>query len=300
MKLTDIRLRDPFVFHDQTQHRYLMTGTGRPTGFPLFASADLVEWEQLPDAFTAPPGFWADRNFWAPELHEWRGGFYLFGSLKTEKKFRATQIFVADQPAGPYRPLTDGPITPRGWECLDGTLHVENGAPWIVFCREWTQTHDGGMWALPLTPDLKAAAGRPVWLFDASEAPWVRPLDVTDSKDVSIRERVMPSYVTDGPWLHRLSTGTLLMLWSSFGEQGYALGIARSAGGIAGPWAQDAPPLFAQDGGHGMLFTGPDGGLRLSLHQPNQSPRERPHFFPVREQDETLILTRRNACPPAR
>lgn len=290
MKLQDIHLRDPFVFYHAPERKYYMTGTGRPTGFPLYASTALVAWEQLPDAFTAPPGFWADRNFWAPELHEWRGRYYLFGSLKAEKRFRATQIFVADRPAGPYRPLTDGPITPPGWECLDGTLHVENGAPWIVFCREWTQTHDGGMWALPLTPDLKAAAGRPVWLFDASEAPWVRPLKVSDSKDAWIRERAMPSYVTDGPWLHRLRTGTLLMLWSSFGEQGYALGVARSARGITGPWTQDAQPLFAKDGGHGMLFTAPDGTLQLSLHQPNQSPHERPRFIPVVEQNETIEL----------
>lgn len=145
---------------------------------------------------------------------------------------------------------------------------------------------------MPLTPGLKEAAGRPVWLFDASEAPWVRPLDVSGSKDAHIRERVMPNYVTDGPWLHRLSTGTLLMLWSSFGEQGYALGVARSACGIMGPWTQEPQPLFAQDGGHGMLFTCPDGARRLSVHQPNHPPHERPHFIPVCEQDGTLEISK--------
>lgn len=290
MKTDELHLRDPFVFVDRRSGRCLMTGTGPGrNAFPLFASRDLDDWERLPDAFAPPPGFWAGRDFWAPEIHEWRGGYYLFGSLKAEGRFRATQIFAADKPEGPYRPLTDGPITPPGWECLDGTLYVEDGAPWIVFCREWIQTHDGGMWAMPLRSDLSAAAGRPVWLFDASEAPWVRPLDVSKSEEAWIRERAMPSFVTDGPWLHRLASGALLMLWSSFGEQGYALGVARSASGsVTGPWTQDPQPLFARDGGHGMLFAAPDGTLRLSLHQPNRSPLERPQFIPVVECHDAL------------
>ncbi|MFZ0544128.1 MAG: hypothetical protein WAM60_01730 [Candidatus Promineifilaceae bacterium] len=27
--------------------------------------------------------------------------------------------------SGPYSPLVDGPITPDNWQCLDGTLHVD-------------------------------------------------------------------------------------------------------------------------------------------------------------------------------
>lgn len=289
MKPTDINLRDPFVFRNQTNGTYLMTGTiPRTNAFPLFASADLKEWERLPDAFTPPPGFWAGRDFWAPEIHEWRGAFYLFGSLKAEGHFRATQVFTATAPEGPYRALTDGPITPRGWECLDGTLFEQDGQPWLVFCREFVQTHDGGMWAMRLTPDLKAAADRPVWLFDASEAPWVRAMDLSKSE---FKDRKLPNYVTDGPWLHRLTGGGLLMLWSSFGDHGYALGCARSASGsVTGPWAQDEEPLWSADGGHAMLFRDFRGALRLAMHCPNCGPHERPVFLAVVEEGQALRI----------
>lgn len=37
---------------------------------------------------------------------------------------RGTQILRADKPEGPFVPLSDGPVTPADWECLDGTLYV--------------------------------------------------------------------------------------------------------------------------------------------------------------------------------
>ena len=237
--------------------------------FPVFAGTDLENWERLPDAFTPPVDFWASQEFWATEIHAWRDRYYLFGSFKATQAHRATQILVADAPEGPYRPLTDCRITPRGWECLDGTLHVEGDQPWMVFCREWTQTHDGGMWAMPLADDLTRPAGRPVWLFDASEAAWVRPIDT------SFRSNTyeFPCYLTDGPWLHHSENKTLLMVWSSNGEYGYATGVARSeSGAVTGPWIQEPDPIASDDAGHCMIFRDRGGTELLALHRPNTAP----------------------------
>ncbi|TFH17758.1 MAG: hypothetical protein E4H02_02030 [Lentisphaerales bacterium] len=61
--------------------------------------------------------------------------------------------------AGPYSPLTESPVTPDDWQCLDGTLHVdESGAPWIVFCHEWGQVHNGAMYAMQLSHNLMERA----------------------------------------------------------------------------------------------------------------------------------------------
>jgi len=63
------------------------------------------------------------------------------------------------------------------------------------------------------------------------------------------------------------------MIWSSFGEHNYTVGVARSVSGrIAGPWEQIQEPLVARDGGHGMIFQGFDGRLVMPIHQPNSGP----------------------------
>jgi len=284
-KRGDIQIRDPFVVPVREQGMYYMYGTtdancwaGAATGFNAFRSKDLEHWEGPIPVFRPPGGFWADRNFWAPEVHCYAGRWFMFASFKAERVCRGTQVLVADRPEGPFAPWSDGPVTPREWECLDGTLFVdEAGKPWMVFCHEWVQVKDGEMCAVRLSDDLRRAEGEPALLFRASEAAWVKP--IRDGK----------SYVTDGPFLHRTGEGGLLMLWASLGAKGYAQGVARSeGGGVRGPWRQIAEPLFANDGGHGMLFRTFDGRLMLTLHSPNKTPNERPLFMCVREEEGRL------------
>jgi hypothetical protein len=84
------------------------------------------------------------------------------------------------------------------------------------------------------------------------------------------------------------------MLWSSFTTTGYAVGIATSdSGKLAGPWRQSPEPLFADDGGHPMLFRRLDGQLMLALHQPNNTPNEREQFLEIEEVGDTLVLKHR-------
>ncbi|NLF76788.1 MAG: family 43 glycosylhydrolase [Chloroflexi bacterium] len=289
LKTSDIHLRDPFVLPVEAERQYYLYGTAgahawteSAAGFDYYTSPDLERWQGPFPAFRPPAGFWADRNFWAPEVHVYRGACYLFASFKAEGVRRGTQILAADGPQGPFVPISDGPVTPREWECLDGTLFVDApGGPWMVFCHEWVQVGDGEICALRLSDDLASASEEPRLLFRASEAPWAQP----------ISSKGRHGYVTDGPWLHRLASGALIMLWSSFGAGGYTIGQARSASGdISGPWQQLPEPLYAGDGGHCMVFRAFDGGLRLAFHRPNQSPHERPQFVLLRETASSLEI----------
>ena len=273
-----INIRDPFVLVHG--HQYYLYGTrgetcwGAADGFDVYVGSDLNRWEGPFVCFRNNGSFWADRNYWAPEVHPWRGAFYMFASFKSESRRRGTAILRADSPLGPFEPWSDGPVTPDDWECLDGTFYLSpTGDPYMVFCHEWVQAGDGEILALRLTEDLKAPAGEPFLLFRASSASWSRP--VRHSSGLS-------GYVTDGPYLWRKEDGTLLCLWSGFSEKGYTQGIAVSGNGdITGRFTQ-ADPLFWEDGGHGMLFRGADQQLYLALHSPNAHLQERPHFLPVR------------------
>lgn len=289
----DIHIRDPFVVPLIGERRYCLYGTtgsecwGVGTGFYAYTGVDLENWDGPIPVFRPPAGFWATKNFWAPEVHPFNGRWYLFATFKSDDRERGTQVLMSDSPMGPFRTISDGPATPPAWGCLDGTLFVDDaGAPWMVFCHEWVQTRDGEMCAVRLTSDLSAAQGEPTLLFRASEAPWVRPIR-------SEQYGVEKGYVTDGPFLYRAGDGALLMLWSSVGATGYAIGVARSASGaITGPWTQSRDPLFGRNGGHGMLFRDFTGRLMLTIHVPNGAPKERPIFIEVEDAAEGLRCRR--------
>ena len=284
MKLSEINLRDPYVLNHEG--RFYLYGTrgatcwGPADGFDAYVSADLTEWSGPTVVFHNDGSFWADRDYWAPEIHPYGGAFYMLASFKCAGRRRGTAILRADSPLGPFLPWSDGPVTPRDWECLDGTLHLdEANRPWMVFCHEWVQAGDGSVCALPLTGDLRAAAGAPTVLFHASEASWCKRMHHSSG---------MTGFVTDGPFLWRLADGSLVCLWASFSEGGYTQAQARSeSGGIAGPWRQ-VEPLFRQNGGHGMVFRRLNSELYLALHSPNEHLKERPRFIPVEEHDGQL------------
>jgi len=168
---------------------------------------------------------------------------------------------------------------------LDGTLWVEDGTPYMVYCHEWVEIVDGTVELVRLVDDLSDVVGEPVVLFRGSDAPWGRPL-----------KRRQDGYVTDGPYLYRTRTGRLLMIWSGFGAGGYTTGLAVSgSGSVRGPWTQVPEPLFAGDGGHGMLFRRFDGTLMLVLHQPNRSPDERARLFEVEDTGEGIRLAEKRS-----
>lgn len=285
----DIHIRDPFVLPITDEKKYYMYGTtgtqtwtNFATGIDYYTSDDLQNWQGPFPAFRPLENFWADRNFWAPEVHIYHGRYYMFASFKAEGVCRGTQILAADSPQGPFLPISDGPATPRDWECLDGTLFVDaQNQPWMIFCHEWVQVGDGEICAVRLSDDLKSAIEPPKLLFRASEAAWTQELS----------SKGRHGYITDGPSLHRLSNGTLIMLWSSFSATGYTVGIAQSiSGDILGPWQQVPEPLYADDGGHAMVFRAFDGQLWLAFHRPNDNPNERPLFIPLRENGSSLEI----------
>ncbi|WP_462409145.1 glycoside hydrolase family 43 protein [Neobacillus sp. Marseille-QA0830] len=283
----DIRIRDPFILTDLETSGYFMYGTtdqnvweGKAVGFDAYKSSDLENWEGPFEVFRPTAGFWADQHFWAPEVYFYQSKYYMFASFKAEGKSRGTQILVSGNPLGPFTPHSDGPVTPHDWECLDGTLFLDdNQLPWIIYCREWLQVHDGEIWAQRLTGDLKRATGNPVLLLKASQAEWTVP--ARGEKD----------FVTDGPYLYRALNGELLLLWSSRSKHGYAVGVARSASGeIHGPWLHVSDPLIDEDGGHAMLFRTFAGELKLAIHSPNRSPNERPVFLTIIEKNNQLLV----------
>ena len=281
MKFNDINIRDPFVL--LFEGKYYLYGTRGETawvsakGLDVYVSDDLENWSEAHECFAVPEGFWANKEVWAPEVHQYNGRFYMFVSFRSEERNRATQILRSDSPMGPFLPFTDDVITPVGWQCLDGTFYVaKNGDPYIVFCREWCQVTDGEIYAMKLTKDLSAADGEPFLLFKASQPHWA--------------DKSREFFVTDGPFMWRTECGRLLMIWSTFVYGNYVQAVVHSDNDeIDGKWIHE-DLLFEKDGGHGMIFEDYEGTKHLILHSPNENPYERPVLFDIKEENGTLKL----------
>lgn len=282
MKNADIHIRDPFVLAENG--KYYMYGTrahnfGQTVGgFDVYVSDDLENWLAPQECFCSETYNLNRGVNWAPEVHKYRGAYYMFATFTQENGLRGTYILKAETPLGPFVPHSHGAVTPKDWECLDGTLYVdETGTPYLVFCHEHTQIIDGTVCYIPLQADLTSSVGNAVTLFSASSPAWA------DKKPAG------EHYVTDGPFLFTTKDGVLLMIWSTFIHGNYAQCVARATTGkITGEFVHLAP-LCADDGGHGMLFW-KDKQLLLALHAPNQTNFEHPKFIELMDLGDTLAL----------
>lgn len=311
---TQVRIRDPFVLPDPATQTYYVYGTTTAGIFDgsverkavmVFRTKDLDHWDEPVPVWEVPADHWGRETVWAPEVHRYRDRYYLCVTITSRDTLptppnrpqnvrRGTEILVADSPLGPFQPLGHGPQTPPDWMALDGSLWIEDGVPYLVFCHEWVQIVDGSFDAVRLSDDLARAVGTPFTLFPASAAPWVRCRgDIGEL----YQGRRYHGYVSDGNWLHRTRSGALLMLWSSYSASKYAVGLARSESGrLAGPWTQLPEPLWTDDGGHPMLFHTFDGRLVMAMHQPNRRV-ERARFFEIEDLGDTLRLGREIGAP---
>lgn len=304
LPLDSLTTSDPFIVADEATQTYYMFATGGGGRVTYRKSKDLRMWEGPYVAFQAEEGLWAGTrpSIWAPEVHKYKGKYYLFATMTGQEIIekipgrydiprRAMQILVADIPEGPFIPL-GGQSTPHDWASLDGTLWVEDGVPYMIFCHEWLQIVDGTMDIVRLKDDLSGTAGEPSVLFKASEGPWSREMLSIGEKTYGLD---LPGNVTDGPWLFRTQTGKLGMLWSSWGDRRYALGVAYSESGkVGGPWIQEEKAIYPENGGHAMMFRTFDGKLLLCMHYSLSFDTERqvrrPMFIEVDDSGDKLVL----------
>lgn len=262
-KAEDGRVRDPYVL--VYDGKYYMYGTclSNGKGYGCVVSENLEDWSYPVQVYTPAEGSDEIADFWAPECHYYEGNFYLFATYRSQASGkRGTAVYKSSSPLGPFVMISDGHVTPKEIDCIDGTLYIDgNGQPWMVYVNEWTSSPDevGEMAAAKLSEDLSRFISEPIVLFRARKHLWT-----TGS-------------VTDGPCLYRTENGRLIMLWSNLSKSGgYAVGIAVSDNGeIDGNWIHypeafyERGSSFEYDGGHPMLFYTLDGKLMMSIHSPN-------------------------------
>ena len=299
MKREDIRIRDPFVLaHNNMYYMYASAPScvkkddcqsfdKHSLAIILYKSKDMENWTEPEIVFSYIPTDNSEIvcDLWAPEVHFYNEKFYAFVSFKNKSTKRGTYVAVSDSPDGEFRLLSEMPLTPYEHSCIDGTLYVEDGIPYIVYSHDWPDCYNketdmfvGQICARRLSDDLKEGIGEPFKLFSSDEADIVK-------KNPNTVEYEGKNYLrcgSDGPFLSKREDGALLLFWSPMLNNNYVVMCAVSESGkLKGLWKHVEAPVFDNNGGHPMIFTNFDGRKIMCIHCPEKCFDERLHYFEI-------------------
>ena len=100
LKTKDIRIRDPFIAAHEGLYYMYGTNCKNPEENVLYVykSKDLENWSEPVEIYRLSEGTWAKGELWAPEVHFYKGKFYMLLSLLGNHGKRGTQVFVCDTP----------------------------------------------------------------------------------------------------------------------------------------------------------------------------------------------------------
>ena len=279
VKVEDLRIRDPFVFVEDGEY-YMLGTTGNDcwnagSDLTLYKSQDLKVFEKvtcLVDENTLS----SYTNIWAPEIHKYNGKYYLIVSVFNEDKGRGSIILSSKELQGKYELLTGEYITPKGWWCLDATLLVCDGKPYLYFSNEWIHTiskdGDGSLFVAELSEDLTEIVGNPLKIISGKNCGF--------SKQLTYAKTGVKGFVAEGPFA-MLKNGRIELFWSTYTNDGYCV-VKSIAKTVFGEYLVEKI-IFKKDGGHAMVFVGTDNQEYITFHKPNLSPNERMNKFLLKD-----------------
>ena len=252
-----IHMGDPYAFFADGRY-YLVGTTSEHEGFQMYRSRDLAHWEKIGWALRKSPGFWASDLFWAPEVREYHGKFYMVYSgrvagQKTPKLLLG--LAVSDRPEGPYINL-HAPWFDAGYSAIDGDILIDDdGTPYLYFSRNGTEDGYayGKIYGVRLTRDLAKPIGQPQLLMQASQ-PWELVHSAVNR-------------CNEGPTVFRHS-GLYYMTYSANDTSTAAYGIGyATANSPLGPWTKSTdnpilkttPSLGVSGPGHNSIVASQNG-----------------------------------------
>jgi beta-xylosidase len=221
--------------------------------FPLLHSRDLVNWDQTGAVLPHRPE-WATGDFWAPEISEFKGKFFVYFVARQRDGRLAVSVATADKPEGPY--TAHEPLVAQPDGSIDPAPVVDtNGVRYLV----WKE--DGNSRNKPT----------PIWLQRLSDDGTKL---IEQPRELIRNDARWEGNLVEGPFILRRN-GWFYLFYSANGCCGegctYALGVARSRS-LPGPWEKNpANPILAGNvawkcPGHGSIVQDEQGRYFLLYH----------------------------------
>lgn len=285
----DVKFGDPFVLEANDGKYYMYgTGGGAKKGFAAYSSSDLENWKSEGQVyFSDNKNSWGVGAFWAPEVYELDGKYYMFYSAQwkvnptNEKENFKIGVAVSDNPLGPFVDAKSEPIFDPGYPIIDANVFFEDGKSYLyysrccykhpvesevsVWAREkgwYDKIEESWVYGVELKPDFSGVIGEPKLLLRP-------PLKMNDP-NTEWESRSVTAHEANRRWTEGstlLKHGNVYyMMYSAnnFDGENYAVGYATSNGPLGDFDKARNNPVLEKNGevtgtGHNSILESPDG-----------------------------------------
>ena len=254
-------LADPFVL-TASDGVYYMYGTSTNEGgvFRAWSSTDLENWQSEGIVFYYRRGDWAYTHFWAPEVVERDGRFYMFYTARERSTNRLhIGLAVSDSPLGPFVDERQRPLLNVNYAVIDAHVFIDDdGRIFMYYSRDCSENvvngiHRSDIYVVELDEDFEQK-GDPIFLFS--------PTQEWETKDVQLGWLWVegPSVIKIGDTYYMTYSGNPYYAFE------YAIGVATSDS-PTGPFEKyEGNPVVQGDmeqnvsgTGHNSIFRSQDG-----------------------------------------
>jgi beta-xylosidase len=251
---------DPSVIRVGRDYWATATSSEWAPEFPILHSRDLVNWRVVGAVFQKRPA-WSVGNYWAPEISEDRGRFYIYYTAKKKDGPLCVAVATARRPQGPY---TDhGPLVCQEVGSIDGfPLRDERGQRYLLWKEDGnSKSVPTPIWAQPLSPDGTRLIGEKQELIRNDQA-WEKHASLPYGDLVE-----GPAVVRRGDYFYMFYSGN----FCCDRQCNYMIGVAR-ARKLLGPWEKNPanPIMRGNDAfkcpGHGTIVSDGRGRDYMMYH----------------------------------
>ncbi|WP_255491024.1 glycoside hydrolase family 43 protein [Dysgonomonas sp. 520] len=277
-----VRFGDPYVLlaSDGKYYMYGTDETGKLEGFEVYSSDNLVDWKPEGQVYKGnTPESWALDCFWAPEVYERNGKFYMFFSANwkhnptnEDENFRIG-VAVSDKPTGPFKEMSDKPLFDSGYPVIDANILDFNGKTYLYYSRccykhpvesevavwakqlnMFNEIEESWIYGVEIASDFSKIIGEPVLLLQPPKD-MNNPQSEWESRSVTSGE--INRRWTEGSFAFTNETNDkIYMMYSAnfFGGSNYAVGYATATNPL-GPFrkALNNPILERNTNKHGIV-----------------------------------------------
>ncbi len=252
------QIGDPFILKASDGLYYLFCTSSPSSGYYCWKSEDMVHWSGKNLCFTKESDSWCKDSFWAPEVVEYEGRYYMYYTASQENGSLRIGVAVSELPGGPYKDIKKEPLFDFGYAAIDANVLIdEDGSKYLYYSRDCSENAIGDVnkseiYGVKLGDDMISVEGEPLLL-------------ATPEQDWELGS-ISPLW-NEGPEVIR-HENTYYLTYSAnfFGGSSYSVGYATSDSPLGTYEKSDHNPILFSGNpktvsgpGHHGFTTSPDG-----------------------------------------